>query len=403
MRILLANSSAYPSIGGVENSLNYIGRELLNAGHEVKIFSLQNAPEMPPSIVHNDIEIIRALCTPKRWPHAGLLEKIRVIQSATPNLLKTFRPDAIWSRYAPAGLGLRRGGYKGPLLHIFSTNAKMNCLGAYLQTHGLPIKRRAILLGLFPFEYLFLAKIEQELLRQCKAIVFSENMGSQLLKSYSKVIRSCHVIPPGVDHEFFSPENGSRYFDKIEQRYGISRREPIVLYVGRLTNSKKIPMLMDAVALLDPAVRLVLVGDGPEKDNLIKYSKRIGINERLIFAGIHHEMLPGFYAMSRVYALPTTVESFGQVYLESLACGTPAVGFAGDGCAVLTATEEIIKDGKTGGIVKSVSAHDFADKINKILSLDDKGYTVMSQCSREDVLGRFSWQRFVSTALELST
>lgn len=52
MRILLANSTAYPVIGGVENSLRYIGRELLRAGHEVKIFCFQT------SSVHPQLSVI---------------------------------------------------------------------------------------------------------------------------------------------------------------------------------------------------------------------------------------------------------------------------------------------------------------------------------------------------------
>lgn len=402
MKILLANTSAYPMIGGVENSLRFIGRELRSAGHEVKIFCLQTSPDQPLRMEHEGIEIIRAPYTPRRWPHTRLRSIVRATKQSIPSLLNEFKPEAIWSRSASVGLGIRRGGFQGPLLQIFPTNAKMNCRGLYIQNHGLPISRRLMLLGLWSLDYFVSAWFERKLARQCSAVTFSKNMRSQLLAGFPKDARSCHVIPPGVDSLFFSPENGYRYFQQIEQQYGLHRNDDIVLYVGRLSNAKHIPMLMDSVSILGKPVKLVLVGQGSDEPRLRNYAQRIGINDRLVFAGTHHEMLPGFYAMSRVCVLPTTIESFGQVFLESLACGTPAVGFAGDGRCVLTATQEIIRDEETGAIAREVSAQNLAEKINLILSLDNESYALMSQCARNDVRQCFSWRRFVEEALKLS-
>lgn len=352
---------------------------------------------------HEGIEIIRTPCTLKRWPHTRLLGIVRTVQLAIPAVLEEFQPDAVWSRSVPMGLGIRRGGYQGSLLQIFCTNTKMNCRGLYLQTHGLPIKRRLMLLGLWPFDHLVSSRLEKELARQCKAVAFSENMRRQLLAAFPKDARSCHVIPPGVDTEVFSFENGSRCFDRIERDYALSRNGPIVLYVGRLSCAKHIPILMDAVRSLRTRAKLALVGSGPEEDRLRAYARRKRMDGRVIFVGSQSELLPGFYSVANVCVLPTTIESFGQVYLESMACGTPVVGFAGDGRRVLTATDEIIQDGKTGSVVKRVSAQALAEKIDSILSLSDNDYNVMSSHAMKDVRERFSWRRFVQTALELSS
>jgi len=331
-----------------------------------------------------------------------MLEVVKTVQQMTQAVIEEFKPDAVWSRSAPVGLGIRRGGYLGPLLHVYCTNAKMNCRGIYLQTHGLPAKRRMQLLALWPFDYLISSKIERELSRKSTAVAFSENMRRQLLNAFPKDARTCHIISPGVDERTFSPENGAQCFDQIEEEFGLDRNESIVLYVGRLSSAKHIPMLMEAVSSLKTPARLVLVGSGPEKTRLTEYAEKLGLSDRLVFAGTHSEMLPGFYAISRVCVLPTTTESFGQVYLESLASGTPAVGFAGDGRRVLSATAEIIKDGETGAVSKSVSPQSLARKIDDILSLPPQAYTAMSKRAREDVLRRFSWKQFVTKALELS-
>lgn len=402
MRILLANTTAYPVIGGVENSLRFIGRELLRAGHQARIFCLQLAADEPLRMEHEGIEIIRHPYRPERWPHARLRATVSAACQGSLDVIREFQPDAVWSRSAPVGQGIREGGYQGPLLQIFPTNAKMNCRGLYLQTHGLPWKRRLMLLGLWPSAWLSSSRLERSLARQCTSVAFSENMRQQLLAGFPADARECQVIPPGVDHDVYSPENGARYFPELTREFGIQPGEPLVLYVGRLSIAKHIPMLIDALALLKTPARLVLVGGGSDEASLRDYATRRGMADRVIFAGSHSEKLPGFYAISRVSVLPTTTESFGQVYLESLACGTPAVGFAGDGKRVLTATSEILRDGETGGVVTRVCASALAEKLDEILSMDQDAYETMSARARADVMERFSWHGFVERALALS-
>jgi glycosyltransferase involved in cell wall biosynthesis len=189
MRILLANGTAYPTIGGIENSLSYIGRELLRAGHEVKVFCFQFSLKEPLRMVHEGVEIIRYPCKAYRWPHMQYLSRVATAQRAIPAVLKEFQPDMIWSRSVPVGLGIRRSGYPGRLLQIYSTNARMNCRGLFLQTRGLPIRRRFMLLGLWPSAFLVSSLLERELASQCEAIAFSENMRRQLLADFPKDAR----------------------------------------------------------------------------------------------------------------------------------------------------------------------------------------------------------------------
>lgn len=402
MRILLANTAAYPVIGGVENSLRFIGRELMRAGHEVRIFCLQMAPSEPLRMEHEGMLILRHPYRPERWPHLRLRSTVAAVREGSQTVIRDFKPDAVWSRSAPVGQGIREGGFQGKLLQIYPTNAKMNCRGLYLQTRGLPWKRRLMLLGLWPSAYFSSARLERSLSRWSTAVAFSESMQRQLLNGFPPGVRQCHVISPGVDQDVYSPDNGARFFPEIERDFQLRPGDPTVLYVGRLSIAKHIPMLIDAVSLLPGDTRLLLVGGGPDEKYLRAYVDRRGLSGRVIFAGSQHEKLPGFYAVSRVSVLPTTTESFGQVYLESLACGTPAVGFEGDGIHVITATGEIVRDGETGGVATQVSAVALAEKIGAILALDNAAYDAMSVRAREDVLARFSWRGFVERALALS-
>ncbi len=401
MKILLANMTAYPTIGGVENSLRYIGRELLKLCHEVKIFCLRSKPDEPARAEHEGMEIIRAPYEPLKWPHQRLRRAVEASSEAIPGVLREFPADAVWSRSMVVGAGIRRAGFSGPLLQIFSTNARMHSHGIYLATRGLPWKRRLMLLGLWPSEYFTASRFERELAPRCTAVAFSENMRTQLLADFPPEARTCHVIPPGVDPDIFSPEAGASHFETLEKDYGIRAGDPIVLYVGRLSTAKHIPMLMDAMALLETPARLVLVGGGRDESRLRAYGERLGLGERILFAGSHHERLPAFYAASRVCVLPTTTESFGQTYLESLACGTPAVGFGRAESWVRTATDEIIRDGETGVVVQRIDKAALAAGIDRVLKLDEDAYATMSRAAHDDMRARFSWPRFVASAVEL--
>ena len=402
MRILLGNTSAPPTIGGVENSLRFIGRELRRRGHDVKIMCLKRPPDASSRAEVEGIEVLRVPCEVRRWPQTRLRETLKAIERGAPAILEEFRPNVIWSRSVPVSLGIRRAGYRGELVHIFSTSARMDCRGLYFHTKGLPLRRRAMLLGLWPLHYAVAARYERDLLRTCTPVTFSENMRKQLLRNVRENDVRCHVIPPGVEIEFFSRENGERYFDRIWKEYDLKPHDNVVLYVGRLSCAKNIPMLMDAFGRLKQPAKLVLVGNGSERARLEAHAQALGFAESVLFSGPQAEMLPGFYALSRVCVLPTTIESFGQVYLESMASGTPAVGFAGDGEHVLTATTEIITDAETGGVVWETSANALAAKIDSVLALDSVTYAAMSQRARDHVTQRFSWARFVEKTLALS-
>lgn len=402
MKILLVNPSAYPEIGGVENSLNFIARELISRGHEVKIWCLQNSPNQALVSEHEGVQILRSPCPTIRWPHKRIRKTIRITQNVIPKLLETFPADAIWSRSARIAMGVAFSGFKGPLLQIFSTNAKMDSFGGFLQQKGFSLHRKVKYSLLFLLHFFSLHSLERDLLERCLPVCLSKNMANQLLLSYKKKASRAVVIPPGVDKSFFNLENGSKILPVIQKEYGLDFSNNYILYVGRLSAAKNIPLLMDAIALL-PQASLLLVGDGKERKFLEHYAQRKKIASRTQFLGRQEELLPGFYKIAKVTVLPTTIESFGQVFLESLACGTPAVGFSADGKRVLTATDEIIKHGKTGLCVKETTPEALAAALKLIIEMPTEQYKNMQQNAIQDVINRFDWGRFVDVMLLLTS
>lgn len=131
------------------------------------------------------------------------------------------------------------------------------------------------------------------------------------------------IIPGGVDTRLFSP--------------GVPERQNVVLHVGRLVMEKGLMALIWSVALV-PGVELWIVGEGPEKKWLKRWTDKAGITKRVRWLGtLPMEELAETYRHVKVLALPsvpvisnnpysTWVEQFGQVLIEALASGVPIIG-----------------------------------------------------------------------------
>jgi glycosyltransferase involved in cell wall biosynthesis len=399
MKILLVNSSAYPAIGGVENSLRFMARELIELGHEVKIWCFHSDSKEKVSFFIENIEIVKYPIKPVRLPHKRHNENLKSAKEGLSEYIKHYLPDVIWSRSSIIGLGTILSGYEGPLFQIFCTNAKMDSQGLYLNTKGMPLKRRLLFLLLYPFHFFSIYNIEKKLIKNCHSVFFSENMQQQMQCLYSIENNSQNVIYPGVDINVFNRAKGKWFENDIKSKYKINNSKKIILYVGRLSAAKNLYLLIESFLMLKNTASLVIVGSGPEKERLFSYVKKKNLTSDIYFVGQQDEFLPGFYSLADATVLPTTIESFGQVFLESMACGTPVVGFGGKG--FITATEEIVENKVTGYIVHKKSHKALAEGIEYILNLPPDEYKNMSELCIRQVKDKFSWKYFVKSMLKL--
>ena len=127
----------------------------------------------------------------------------------------------------------------------------------------------------------------------------------------------------------------------------------MLLYVGRFTEVKRLPLLIEAYARARPGFArrapLVIVGGFPgewEGEHPLEAIERIGAAD-VFLAGWHgHDELPAFLAASDVVVLPSVREQFGQVLVEGMACGLPAIAVDAWGPA------DIVSHGETGWLVE---------------------------------------------------
>ncbi len=102
------------------------------------------------------------------------------------------------------------------------------------------------------------------------------------------------------------------------------------MYAGRLVRHKRVDLLLDAVALLKksrPAIRVVIVGGGPEQERLAAQVERLELRGNVTITGRleHSSDVYSYMKASKVFVSPSTREGFGITILEAYACGLRAV------------------------------------------------------------------------------
>lgn len=121
-----------------------------------------------------------------------------------------------------------------------------------------------------------------------------------------------------------------KQFSQIIQRFQTVFKldnSPIILYIGRLVQVKGIDLLIEAFSKTkDTKYKLVIVGEGKEKESLIKIVKEKNLQDRVIFAGFYTGVeLYAWYDMANFFVLPSRYEPFGAVVNEALVYGCPVL------------------------------------------------------------------------------
>lgn len=185
--------------------------------------------------------------------------------------------------------------------------------------------------------------------RRTPVITLSESSKQHLLDRLRLPEKNVHVVPPGIDGQFRPGDTKSV--------------EPTILAVGRLMPSKAFDSLIAAVREVREQVpaRLVIVGEGYERDGLERQIAELGAEEWCELAGrVDDDELVGLYRTSWVVASASRSEGWGMTLTEAAACGTPAVATR------IPGHRDAVRDG-IGGILVD-SDDEFVDALVKVLS-----------------------------------
>lgn len=203
--------------------------------------------------------------------------------------------------------------------------------------------------------------------------------------------RKTRTIFPGVDLQLY-PKN--KTIQIINKKYNLKDKK-LVIYVGRLDKEKGIEYLIKAARKI-PA-EIYILGGGDFKETLEKMVKELKLTNVHFVGYLNKDSikeLREFYQRADVAVVPSTVkEALGLVILEAMACGTPVVA------SNIGGIPNIVKDGKTGFLVRPRASDDIAEKVNKILE-NEKLRADMSERSRKLIEDRFTWEKAASAITE---
>jgi glycosyltransferase involved in cell wall biosynthesis len=128
------------------------------------------------------------------------------------------------------------------------------------------------------------------------------------------------VIPSGIDLRRFG---GAKRSAVVRESLGVRDGERLLLFVSRLAREKNVDLLIDALAICRTPVRMIIAGDGPEREALQQRAAARGVSDRVTFLGqIERDALPDMYANADAFVFPSVTETQGLVLAEALAAGS---------------------------------------------------------------------------------
>lgn len=303
LRVAIVTETYPPEINGVAMTIGRMVAGLQNRQHQVQLVRPRQGREDSPLQQPGLEEVLKPGMAIPRYDalKLGLPAKQALIR-----LWSVKRPDIVhlvtegplgWSALA-AALKLRI-----PVSSDFHTN-----FHSYSKHYGIGWLKKPIAA--------YLRKFHNQTL--C-TMVPTESIRAELEELGMKNLR---VVSRGVDTALFTPRHRS---SQLRGAWGAGSGDLVTVYVGRLAPEKNLPLTLsafEAMRRVNPRMRLVLVGDGPERAALqARYPQHV-------FAGMRvGQDLAAHFASGDIFLFPSTTETYGNVTMEALASGLAVVAY----------------------------------------------------------------------------
>ena len=229
-------------------------------------------------------------------------------------------------------------------------------------------------------------------------VAVSDGMRADIMAAYPEIpAERIRVIRNGIDTTEYRPDPNT----DVLERYGIDLARPYVIFVGRITRQKGVPVLLRAASGLIPEAQLVLLAGAADTQEQLAEVTELVDGLRATRSGVFWipEMLPKHDVIqllthATVFAIPSIYEPLGIVNLEAMACGTAVVGSRTGGIP------EVVADGETGLLVPAGEPEPLAAALNTLLSDPDRA-AAMGQAGRKRAVSEFGWPAIAAQTADL--
>ncbi len=223
----------------------------------------------------------------------------------------------------------------------------------------------------------------RQVLKRAKLVLVNSQRAGEEVHSIIKG-QPFRVLLPAVEQEIKLPEKTAS-----RAKLGVEAGELLVLSVARLVPRKGIDRLIESMSFVDPSIRLVILGDGSDRERLDRHAQHFGKRVQFV-SNTSDQEKHEWYAAADLFALPVReeeddIEGFGIVFLEAALFGLVAI--AGNSGGV----PEAVLDGVTGLLVDPHHPRRIADAI-EALRKDTQLKKRLGEAARERALKDFRWE-----------
>ena len=372
MKVLITTDWYAPVINGVVTSVLLLQRELEKLGHEVRVVTLSNNLH---TYKDGNVYYMGSVSANKIYPGARL--KINRNRSLLHELV-AWRPDVIHSQceFSSFRVAYALSNRLGvPIVHTYHTVYE-----DYTHYFSPSVRVGRAVVSVF----------SRWICGRTACVVAPSRKVEKLLREYGVRCR-IEVIPTGVDLGAYRREPDGERMAALRRRWALPEDRTVLLFLGRMAKEKNLEQLVDQIAAAGRRdVTLLLVGDGPDREEVLDYARGKGLD--VIFTGmVPHGEVADYYRLGDLFVTASTSETQGLTYFEALAAGVPVL------CRRDPCVEGVVEDGVNGW--QYDSGEDFGRRLSDFCA-DAALRRQMREAARESS-EKFSAEAFGAAAARL--
>lgn len=359
MRILIVITSL--GVGGAERMVTNLADGFVAEGHEVMLVRLRGNAELCPS--DDRVQMLGLGMTKSPCSIVASLARLR-------RLIKEFAPVVVNSHLVHANLLTR-------LLRVITPMPRL-----VSSAHNTNEESRARMIA-----YRLTDRLTD----------ISTNVSEEAVRAFvdQGALRAGRMVAiyNGIDLKAFTFDGKAR--QTLRYEWEMRDTETVVLAVGRLRPQKDYPNLLSALASLKErgdALRLLIVGEGPQRKELEALAVSLGVDSQVHFLGVRNDM-PALMSACDVFVLSSAWEGFGLVVAEAMACQRAVVATDSGG------VREVVGD--AGWLVPPRDSAALAEALERALVMSPFERDEIGRLGRARVIERYSLQATVSRYLSV--
>jgi glycosyltransferase involved in cell wall biosynthesis len=172
----------------------------------------------------------------------------------------------------------------------------------------------------------FVYPLFEQIFKKADSIVTVSNFLADFAQSMNGC-KNIQVIPNGVDQQLFSAVPEPQQLKSITDALKKTKDDVFIKTSSRLVKKNGVSDVILSLQYLPIHYKFLVLGDGPDREQLKTLTKELGLSDRVYFLGpIFHDKLPYYLKVADIFIRPSCSEGFGLSFLEAMAAGIPIIG-----------------------------------------------------------------------------